>query len=118
MPRTAKPPLIRNIQFDRGGNPTQDIVYNSDGSKTISQYLITGQAYTSSKVDFNAAGVAVSIIDYYSNGQIQYQQQKFLDFGRLHGKQDLHQRWRDLELAIVNPDGTRNQSVYATDATI
>jgi hypothetical protein len=102
---------VESEMFNPSGNLIQDIVYHSDGSKTISQYLITGQAYTSSTVELNAAGVVVSIANYYANGLLQYQ--KFIDAAGATQTKTYGSAGALLNWSTVNPDGSRSLSVYA-----
>ena len=86
------------------------LVVNADGSKELDQYLISGQAYTSSATIYNATGVATSLTQYYSGGGIYYQ--RFIDADgatetKNYSSAALLQRW-----SIAYTDGSRQVSTY------
>jgi hypothetical protein len=97
--------------FNSAGQMTENDVYNSDGSKTVYKYQITGQPYASSVSQFNAAGVRTSLTQYYANGNLYYQ--TFTDSAgalqqKTYASNGALQNW-----TVTNADGSQVVSLYA-----
>jgi len=96
--------------FNASGQTTMAEVFNADGSKEIERFLITGQPYTHSTTDYNAAGVVVSLTENNANGSLYYQQFQDADGAteyKTYTSTGVLQNW-----SVVAATGARNQSVY------
>jgi hypothetical protein len=66
--------LVSTSIYNADGALTLKTTYNSDGSKEVDAYLITGKPYVSTVALYDSSGVQTSISQYGSSGQAYYGQ--------------------------------------------